>query len=170
MLRRSILAAAPVGLVGLSSARQAAANRTQLNARHVGDWIDAYAAAWIGKDADAAAALFTKDAIYEAVPGIANQTFIGRDAIRRYWTDITAAQSNVKIRRGEPIVGDQRSVVELWVTMRLPPVNPLGDQMVTLIETNVLSFDRGGLCSRNVEYWNLQIGELAPPNGWGEAC
>jgi uncharacterized protein (TIGR02246 family) len=170
MLRRSILAAAPAGLLALSSARQAAAHHGQLTARRVGEWIDAYSAAWIAKDADAAAALFTQDAIYEAVPGVVEQTFIGRDAIRSYWANITAPQSNVKIRRGEPIVDDQRGVVELWVTMRLPPVNPLGDQMVTLIETNVLSFDRSGLCSRNVEYWNLQMGELAPPEGWGESC
>ena len=170
MQRRTILAAAPLGLLSFSSARNALARPRHLSARHVRDWTDAYADAWIAKDADAAALLFTEDAIYEAIPGVGEQTFVGREAIRQYWVNITAPQSNVTILPGEPIVNGERGVVELWVTMRLPPVNPAGDQMVTLIETNILCFDRAGLCSRNVEYWNLQIGELAPPAGWGEPC
>ncbi|MEO6603131.1 MAG: nuclear transport factor 2 family protein, partial [Polyangiaceae bacterium] len=76
-------------------------------------------------------------------------------------------QSDVTIVRGEPIVTQSRAAIELWVTMRVPALNPTGDNMVTLIETNILYFDTSGLCCRNVEYWNLLTGAVAPPPRWG---
>ena len=38
--------------------------------------------------------------------------------------------------------------------------------MITLLETNVVTFVKGGLASKNVEYWNIVPG-VAPPPGWG---
>jgi hypothetical protein len=40
--------------------------------------------------------------------------------------------------------------------------------MITLLETNVLTFAANGLVSKNVEYWNVRTGSHAPPPGWGK--
>jgi uncharacterized protein (TIGR02246 family) len=168
--RRSLLALAPLGLAALSVTRGAAAAKPGKVSRHdVERWIERYAEAWITKDARRAVELFTPDAIYEAIPGVAAQTFVGRAAIYNYWTDITAGQSAVTILHGVPIVKQNRATVELWVTMKVPALNPSGDNMVTLLESNVLYFADSGLCRRNVEYWNLLMGAVQPPLGWGEA-
>jgi len=74
----------------------------------------------------------------------------------------------VTILHGTPIVKHNRACIELWVTMKVPALNPNGDNMVTLIESNVLYFANSGLCKRNVEYWNVLMGAVRPPPGWGQ--
>ncbi|QRN98754.1 nuclear transport factor 2 family protein [Archangium violaceum] len=162
MNRRTLLAAglamAAMGLV----ACERPVERTD-----VVHWIEAYGKAWETKDADAAVQLFTENAIYEAIPGVNDQTFVGRSAIHTYWENITAGQSDVMVQHGEPLMEGNRATVELWVTMRVPALNPEGEHWVTLIETNVLYFDTADQVSRNVEYWNLIMGKVSPPAGWG---
>lgn len=173
--RTAIGAAAPLGLLALAApavaaeapAASAAGGTPAVSAAHVVRWTRAYLAAWRAKDGDAAAGLFTPDAIYQVIPGIAEQTFVGRDAIRDYWVDITAPQSDLTALHGAPVVTGNRAAVELWVTMRVAGANPAGDDWVTLIEANLLTFAPNGLCSRNAEYWTFQMGRITPPAGWG---
>ncbi|MFD0395998.1 nuclear transport factor 2 family protein [Streptomyces nogalater] len=68
----------------------------------VSRWTTAYLEAWRTKDAAAAVRLFTPDALYEVVPGDASQTYRGRDAIGRYWRDVTSGQSDIGYRQGTP--------------------------------------------------------------------
>jgi len=49
-------------------------------------WVDAYKNAWISNDADAIAALFTEDAVYELRPSDP-EPWRGRDAIVAGWLD-----------------------------------------------------------------------------------
>lgn len=165
LLRAGTATAAALGLTAAAAgtARAAGSDPVCLRRADVVRWTDRYLAAWQSKDADAAALLFTPDALYQAVPGVEAQTFRGRDAIRAYWSDVTRDQSDLTAWRGTPLVDGDRAVVELWVTLRA------GGQWITLIESNVLTFAPGLLCSRNVEYWNLQTGQLQPPPGWGTA-
>lgn len=51
--------------------------------------------------------------------------------------------------------------VELWITLRG------GGKWMTIVETNVMTFDRNARVSRNAEYWSLRQGGFAPPRGWG---
>jgi ketosteroid isomerase-like protein len=152
------------------SAPRAQAGEAGLRRRSVVHWVQAYARAWENKDADAAVAIFTSDALYQAVPGVAEQTFRGREAIHRYWADVTAAQQDISVRWGEPVIQGRRAAVELWATFRQPQINPEGEHWVTIVESNLLTFTPDGrLCSRNVEYWNLNMGRLTPPRGWGSS-
>jgi len=170
--RRALLSAgaaiAPAMLLTMGTSRVARAAGCTLRRGDVIQWINRYSAAWRNKDADGAALLFTEDAIYQALPGVASQTFVGRAAIHDYWAGITAGQSGVTILHGEPIVQGARALIELWVTMQVPALNPDPGHWVTLIESNVLTFDDTAHVSHNVEYWNLQTGALTPPEGWGE--
>jgi uncharacterized protein (TIGR02246 family) len=136
--------------------------------RHVVQWIHGYIEAWQTKDAEAAAELFTPDAVYEEIPGVPERTFTGRDEIRRYWREVTADQSNIEILYGHPLLEDNRAAVELWVTLRSPTLNPQADNWATIIEANVLLFQER-LCQRNTEYPVIQPGKLTPPPGWGRA-
>jgi uncharacterized protein (TIGR02246 family) len=165
-LLAGVAAAVPVAA---ATAAVAAESTARLTADQVAAWTDAYFAAWRTKDAEAAARLFTPDALYEAIPGVPDQTFQGREAIKTYWRDITAGQSEVTTRRGTPLVTGDRAYVEMWVTLRAAGANPEGDDWITLIESNVLYFTPDRLCRRNVEYWNMQLGRLDPPAGWGAA-
>lgn len=142
--------------------------RSELTAEVATQWMADYFDAWKAHDDDAVAALFTDDAIYQSVPGVESETFIGPDAIKKYWTAITADQYDMVAIQGTPIIQGNQALIEIWVNLKSPSWNPDGDHSVTLIEANVLTFENG-LVSRNAEYWNAQMTELAPPAGWGVA-
>jgi hypothetical protein len=130
-------------------------------------WMKGYIKAWETRDADAAAKLFTANAVYQDTPGDPASTFKGRKAIRRYWADITRPQSNIHGLQGTPIVQGNKASIEIWVRFKDPEFNPKGDHNITLLETNVLTFASNGLVSKNVEYYHILNGLHAPPPGWG---
>lgn len=164
----SLSAVVPLGIMGLRGS-SAARGACAVSVSTVTHWIEAYGRAWVQKDADAAVDLFTADAVYAAIPGVPAQTYIGSQAIHDYWASVTSGQSDITVRHGVPIVCGSRAMVELWVTMAVPALNPNGDHMVTLLETNVLHFDTPHKVKRNDEYWNLLIGHVEPPEYWGAA-
>lgn len=122
-------------------------------------WAEAYRRAWEEADSKAAGALFTEDARYR--DNIFEEPHEGRNGIENYWSNVTAAQSDVIVRMGSPFVDGQRVVVEFWTTMR---VN--GDEL-TLPGALLLRFNDEGLCEDLREYW-VTLPELRdPPKGWG---
>jgi SnoaL-like domain len=131
------------------------------------NWMQGYLNAWETRDANAVVKLFTLNGVYQSIPGVSSQTFVGRKAIHKYWFDVTRPQSMVHGIQGQPIVSGDRAAIEIWVTFRDPVYNPKGNHMITLLETNVVTFVRGGLASKNVEYWNIVPGVHSPPPGWG---
>ncbi len=126
----------------------------------VARWLEGYRLAWVRRDADAAAALFTPDAVYQEQPF--QSAYAGRDAIRRYWAAVTATQSDIELRYGTPVVKRRKAAVEWWANLRN------GDADVTLAGEFMLTFARGGLCRSLREYWFFAEGRLMPPPGWGE--
>jgi uncharacterized protein (TIGR02246 family) len=123
------------------------------------EWLAAYRRAWIERDADAAAALFTEDATYAEQPYQA--AFIGRDGVRDYWARVTATQTAIEIKYGEPITVGERTAVEWWTTLTN------GGVPVTLAGAFMLTFDAAGLCRTLREYWHFAEGTKDPKNGWG---
>lgn len=124
------------------------------------DWLDAYKAAWEGRDADAAAALFSSDSLYREQPYA--EPFHGPQGVHDYWTGVTATQSDIVFRYGTPVVSGNRAAVEWWVTM----LN--GGAEVTLAGEFLLIFDDAGLCRELREYWHFSEGRLEPTAGWGD--
>lgn len=148
-------------VAGHSPATAASAGSARLDRATVVRWVERYLQAWKDKDDVAVGRLFTRDAVYQEVPGDAGRTFVGRTAIRKYWRAITRGQSHVTARHGEPVIQGDRAAVELWITLRG------GGKWMTIVETNVMTFDRNARVSRNAEYWTLRQGRFAPPRGWG---
>lgn len=166
--RRRVLAAALVAASAVPAAPVASAAPTPEPVPHpaldratVVRWVETYLRAWRDKDDVAVGRIFTDDAVYQEIPGDEAHTYVGRRAIQEYWRTITAPQSEVTTRYGEPLVDGDRASVELWVTLRV------GETWLTIVETNVLYFARNGKVRRNVEYWIARDGRFDPPPGWG---
>ncbi|WP_428101688.1 nuclear transport factor 2 family protein [Candidatus Rariloculus sp.] len=123
------------------------------------EWLDAYRKAWVERDADAAAELFTQDATYAEQPY--QDAFVGRRGIHEYWARVTAAQANVEIRYGTPITVGDRTAVEWWTTLTNDVVP------ITLAGAFILTFDASGLCRTLREYWSFAEGTKQPKSGWG---
>lgn len=126
----------------------------------VEEWAQRYARAWEEADDRAAGALFTEDATYRSDPF--REPHRGRDAIRAYWREVTASQSNVVVSVGRPVVAGSRAVVEWWTQM------DNDGTPVTLPGALILDFDESGECQALREYFNLELGtRMRPPAGWG---
>ena len=164
--RRAFLERAGVGAgaLALGAPELAAASRGSSRSgrahRGVARWLEGYRRAWVQRDPDAAAALFTPDAVYQEQAF--QPAFVGRDAIRSYWATVTATQSDIELRYGRLVVEGRKAAVEWWTNLR----NDGAD--VTLAGEFMLTFGRRGLCSSLREYWFFSEGRLSPPPGWGE--
>ena len=123
------------------------------------DWLARYRRAWIERDADAAGQLFTEDAIYREQPF--QPAFVGRAAIRDYWSRVTASQTSVELRYGNAIVDGRRLAVEWWANLQT------NDGPLTLAGEFLLLFAETGECRELREYWLLTQGRVEPPSGWG---
>jgi hypothetical protein len=123
------------------------------------DWLERYRRAWIERDADAASELFTVDATYREQPF--QPPFVGRAAIRSYWANVTASQTDVELRYGKSIVDGRRLAVEWWANLQT------SDGPLTLAGEFLLLFADTGQCRELREYWVLTQGRVEPPAGWG---
>lgn len=172
LLTAAATAGLALALAGCSSTAPTPATSAEafeIDAVTAGEWMDDYLEAWETKDSEAVMALFSEDAVYQSIPGVESETYVGRDAIGDYWTNVTASQSDITGIRGTPIVSGNQATIEIWVTFVNPEFNPDGDHFLTLLEANVLTFSEDGLVTKNAEYYNIVPGKIDPPAGWGEA-
>ena len=123
------------------------------------EWIEAYGRAWEEREPDAAAALFSEDAVYRAHP--LREPHLGTDGIRAYWAQATATQADVRVRFGAPIVSGEKAAVEWWTTMQAE-----GEE-ITIPGCLLLRFASDGRCEELREYWHVEPGRHEPPAGWG---
>ena len=125
----------------------------------VQEWLEGYRKAWVDRDPEAAAALFTEDSKYREEPY--KDAFAGSEGVRQYWTDVTATQSDITLRWGDPVIDGDRTAVEWWVTLTN------GGTPVTLAGSMTLLFSEDGRCRELREYWHFAPEHATPPEGWG---
>lgn len=125
----------------------------------VRSWVEDYRLAWENADSAAAAALFTEEATYRS--NIFEPPHFGHAGIEAYWSGVTAAQSEVTVRMGDPIVAGARADVEFWTTMDVEGAP------ITLAGCLLLDFTDDGRCARLREYWQIGEGRHDPPEEWG---
>jgi hypothetical protein len=118
-----------------------------------------YGAAWRTGDDETLEDIFTADAVYQSHPF--RPPLEGIEAIRRYWREATSTQEDLDLRFGEPLVVGSRVVVEWWATMRD------NGREITLPGCLLMRFRPGGRCQELREYWHIEEGRHAPPEGWG---
>jgi SnoaL-like domain len=123
------------------------------------DWIEGYRRAWVERDPQAAAALFTEDASYRSSPFV--EPNLGPEGVVAYWSGATSTQADVEVEMGEPLVVGDHAAVEWWTRMRAD-----GDE-ITLVGCLLLRFAPDGRCEDLREYWNYESGRRPPHEGWG---
>lgn len=123
------------------------------------DWLERYRRAWIERDAAAAGALFTEDAVYREQPFEA--PLVGRGAIEAYWATVTASQAEIELTYGPSIASGRSLAVEWWVNLRN------GGAPITLAGEFYLQFAESGQCRELREYWVLAEGRVERPDWWG---
>jgi uncharacterized protein (TIGR02246 family) len=87
------------------------AQAADVSAAGVEAWLERYGEAWVARDPDKAAALFTEDAIYHENPH--ESAFQGRQAIHDYWARVTEDQRDVTFS-SEVITTFGRNAVAHW--------------------------------------------------------
>jgi len=120
------------------------------------EWLDAYGEAWEARDAEAAADLFTEDAVYQWGPF--GRKLRGRVMIREAWAEALETQENVKFG-AEVLTATQRGgIARWWCSADLP------SEGVRSHDEGIfrLSFDDSGLCTSLEEWWNTQTEPLQP--------
>lgn len=125
----------------------------------VDEWLERYRSAWESADPDAAAALFTEDAVYRSSPF--REPHVGQDGIGEYWARATGSQSDVTVKIGLPITEGNRTAVEWWTTMRDETTE------ITLPGILFLRFAPDGRCEELREAWMVAEERLDPHPGWG---
>jgi ketosteroid isomerase-like protein len=112
------------------------------------EWLDAYGRAWVGRDPDAAAELFTEDALYQWGPF--GRRLRGRVMIREAWADAVEAQENIAFGYEVLSATATGGIVRWWASMDTPARHVVErDEGILRV-----AFDDNGLCTSFEEWWN----------------
>jgi ketosteroid isomerase-like protein len=112
------------------------------------EWLDAYGQAWEQRDPDAAAALFTEDALYQWGPF--GRKLRGRIMIREAWAEAVETQENIEFGYEVMTASGRGGIARWWVAADLPAeqVRSRSEGIFRLV------FDDSGLCTSLEEWWN----------------
>ena len=112
------------------------------------EWLDAYGRAWEDRDAEAAARLFTEDAVYQWGPF--GRRLRGRVMIREAWAEAVEDQENIDFGY-EVLTATARSGIARWWCAA-----DIGERAVRVRDEGIfrLAFDETGLCTSLEEWFN----------------
>jgi ketosteroid isomerase-like protein len=119
------------------------------------EWLDAYGRAWEERDADAAAELFTDDALYQWGPF--GRRLRGRPMIREAWAEAVETQENIDFGYEVLTANAGGGIVRWWCAADIP-TRGVRDRAEGIFR---LAFDDEGLCSSLEEWWNSTEEPLA---------
>ena len=114
------------------------------------EWLDAYGAAWERRDPDAAAGLFTEDAVYQWGPF--GRRLRGRVMIREAWAEAVETQDNVEFGYEILTATAGGGIVRWWCSMDVP-VRKMHTRDEGIFR---LAFDDSGLCTSLEEWFNSE--------------
>jgi len=113
-------------------------------------WLDSYGRAWIARDPDAAAALFTDDATYQVTPF--DEPLRGRAGIYDYWVGVAKTEENIEFDFEIVTVTPENGIARWWASfVRVPPGRETKLNGIFLI-----ALDRDGRCRSLREWWHKQ--------------
>jgi ketosteroid isomerase-like protein len=112
------------------------------------EWLDEYGRAWESRDADAAAELFTEDAVYQWGPF--GRKLRGQVMIREAWAEAVETQSNVQFGYEVMSATGSGGIVRWWCSSDAPD-RSVRERVEGIFR---LAFDESGLCTSLEEWWN----------------
>ena len=120
-------------------------------------WLRRYGAAWTERDPDEAAALFAPGAEYWETPF--DPPFVGREAIREYWSNVPRSQVDITFESTTLAVVGAAAIAH-W---RAAFTRVATGRRVELDGVFVLRFDEAGLCAELREWWHGTEEEVVGP-------
>jgi uncharacterized protein (TIGR02246 family) len=111
-------------------------------------WLDSYGHAWMGRDPEAAAALYTDDATYQVTPF--SEPLRGHDAIYEYWDGVAKTEERIQFDYEVVAVTAEHGIARWWASfVRVPPGLETRLDGIFLI-----SLDSSGRCQSLREWWH----------------
>jgi uncharacterized protein (TIGR02246 family) len=111
-------------------------------------WLEAYARAWMDRDAEAAAGLYAENATYQETPF--SPPLRGREAILGYWKNVARTQEDIHVECRIMAVAGEESFAHWHASfVRLP----MGIQL-ELDGIFLLTFDAEKRCTSLREWWH----------------
>src|SRR5258707_14946561 len=119
-----------------------------MNPDALSKWLTEYGQAWIMQDSMRTSALFTDDAIYQETPF--NDPLRGRPAIRTYWENVTADQSNIDFAYEVLSETPNMGIAQWWASYTIESTR----ETVKLDGIAVIGLNSQNLCTSFHEWWH----------------
>ena len=119
-------------------------------------WADAYHAAWIAGDGEAAAELYAEDCVFRSHP------FRDLEDARAYMRRVIPEAQVPEVWFGAPVEAGDTAAIEYWALL----VEPDGKES-TIAGCHRVRFGPDGLVAEARDYWHLEPGHRRPPAKWG---
>lgn len=111
-------------------------------------WLVSYGRAWMGRDPEAAAALYAENATYQVTPF--DEPLRGRVAIYKYWNGIAKTQEKIKFDFEVLALTAEQGIARWWASfVRVPPGFETKLDGIFLI-----ALDSDGRCQSLREWWH----------------
>ncbi|HEX7081354.1 MAG TPA: nuclear transport factor 2 family protein [Gammaproteobacteria bacterium] len=113
-------------------------------------WLARYGEAWETRDADAAARLFARDALYFETPFA--DPFRGPEGVRSYWSSVTKDQREIRFESKVVGVLGRTGVARWSAKFKLASTGAAAE----LNGIFLLEFDDAGRCTSLREWWHAR--------------
>jgi SnoaL-like domain len=113
-------------------------------------WLDSYGRAWIDRNPEAAAALYTDTGTYQVTPFL--EPMRGRRAIFDYWAEVARTEEGIRFEHEILAVDGDRGIATWWAAfVRVPP--GLATKLDGIF---LITLDGEGRCVSLREWWHKQ--------------
>jgi ketosteroid isomerase-like protein len=119
-------------------------------------WAEAFRAAWLAGDGDAAAALYAEDCVFRSHP------FRELEDAKAYMRRVVPEAEAREVWFGAPVEERDAAAVEYWALL----VDPDGSES-TIAGCHLVRFGRDGLVAEARDCWQSEPGHRWPPPEWG---
>ena len=113
-------------------------------------WLEAYGRAWMSRDPQAAADLFTEEGAYQVTPFV--EPMRGRSAIFDYWAHVTETERNIQFGHEILAVTEESGIARWWATFLIVPQG----LQTKLDGIFVINLDGDGRCTALREWWHKE--------------
>jgi hypothetical protein len=113
-------------------------------------WLEEYGRAWMGRDARAAAELYTVDGTYQVIPFV--EPMRGHAAILAYWTHVAETERDIEFGYEVLAVSAEMGIARWWASFVIVPQG----LQTKLDGIFVIDLDAEGRCRSLREWWHKE--------------
>jgi ketosteroid isomerase-like protein len=113
-------------------------------------WLESYGRAWMQRDAQAAAELYTENATYQVTPF--SDPLQGRPAILDYWTHVAETERDIQFTYEILAITQEAGIARWRASFQIVPQD-LSTQLDGIFW---ITLDNSGRCTSLKEWWHKQ--------------